>query len=72
MAQAAKAKKGTNPFKFMQEVRQEGNKVTWTTWRETAVTTVMVFIMVAFAAAFFFAVDAAISWVIQFLLRLFG
>jgi preprotein translocase subunit SecE len=42
-----------SPFKFLQEVRAEGQKVTWPTRRETAVTTVMVFVMTAVAAIFF-------------------
>ena len=65
-------KKRTNPFRFLQEVRQEGNKVTWTAWRETLITTVMVFIMVAFAALFFFLIDLVLSSGIQFVLRTFG
>ena len=46
-----------NLFKFMQEVRSETEKVTWPTRRETAITTLMVFIMVALAAIFFLAAD---------------
>ena len=38
-----------SPFKFLQEVRSEAQKVTWPTRRETAVTTAMVFVMVAIA-----------------------
>lgn len=47
----------TNPFQFLQEVRAETAKVVWPTRRETIITTVMVFIMCAFAATFFFLVD---------------
>jgi len=47
----------TNPFQFIQEVRQETRKVVWPTRRETMITTIMVFIMCAFAAIFFFLVD---------------
>ena len=47
----------TSPFKFLQEVREETDKVTWPSRRETAITTVMVFIMVAVAAIFFLLVD---------------
>ena len=43
----------TSPMKFLQEVRAEGQKVTWPTRRETAITTLMVFIMTAVAAIFF-------------------
>jgi len=60
----------TNPMKFLQEVRAETNKVTWPTRRETIITTVMVFIMVAFASAFFFVVDMVLSWGVSALLGL--
>ena len=38
-----------SPFKFLQEVRTETQKVTWPSRRETMITTVMVFIMVTAA-----------------------
>ncbi len=69
MAQA-NTKKRTNPVAFVREVRQEGRKVTWTTWKETLVTSIMVFIMVAMAAAFFFLVDLTISSAVKFILAL--
>ncbi|MAA99737.1 MAG: preprotein translocase subunit SecE [Stappia sp.] len=47
----------SNPFTFVQEVRRETSKVTWPTRRETAVTTVMVFIMVILASVFFLLAD---------------
>ena len=62
--------KGFNPVRFASEVRQEGRKVTWTSWRETLITTIMVFIMVALAAAFFFLVDSIFNFVIRFGLSL--
>lgn len=52
----------TNPFRFMQEVRQETSKVVWPSRRETLITTIMVFIMCAFAATFFFLVDRILGW----------
>lgn len=52
----------TNPFEFLQEVRDEGTKITWPTRRETTISTVMVFIMVALAAVFFMAVDSILHW----------
>ena len=42
----------TNPFTFLQQVRTEVSKVTWPTRGETVTTTIMVFIMVIFAAMF--------------------
>ncbi len=47
----------TSPFKFLQEVREETRKVTWPSRRETAITTAMVFVMVAVAALFFMVAD---------------
>lgn len=62
----------TNPFRFLQQVRNETAKVTWPTRRETAITTVMVFIMVALACVFFFLADQVIARVVQFVLGLGG
>jgi preprotein translocase subunit SecE len=50
------------PFQFIQQVRTEAAKVTWPTRRETAITTVMVFVMVALATVFFFVADQIMSW----------
>jgi preprotein translocase subunit SecE len=57
-----------NPFKFLQEVRAEASKVTWPTRRETMITTVMVFIMVAVSSVFFLAADQVIRIVVTFIL----
>ena len=46
-----------SPFKFLQEVRAEAQKVTWPSRRETAITTAMVFVMVAVASIFFLVAD---------------
>lgn len=61
----------TNPLQFMQQVRAETAKVVWPTRRETLVTTVMVFIMAALTAVFFFLVDLAIRSGLSGLLGLF-
>jgi preprotein translocase subunit SecE len=58
----------TNPFEFMQQVRQEAEKVTWPTRKETLITTVMVMIMTALAAVFFLGVDAVLSRVVNIVL----
>lgn len=71
-ANAPARKKTTNPFKFFGEVRQEGRKVTWTSRRETLVSTIMVFIMSAIMAVFFWGVDSFFGWIINLLLRLGG
>ncbi|MCX2722363.1 preprotein translocase subunit SecE [Roseibium salinum] len=62
----------TNPFKFIQEVRSETSKVTWPTRRETAVTTVMVFVMVLIASIFFLLADQLMSLGIGYLLGIGG
>ena len=59
----------TKIFKFIQEVRAETAKVTWPSRRETAITTAMVFVMVALASIFFFAADQIILVVVNLLLR---
>jgi len=58
----------TSPFKFMQEVRSETEKVTWPSRRETAITTAMVFVMVALASIFFLLADQIIRFVITLVL----
>jgi preprotein translocase subunit SecE len=57
-----------NPFQFLQEVRQEVNKVTWPTWKEVWITTLMVLVMVALASVFFTLADLTIGHVVQFVL----
>jgi preprotein translocase subunit SecE len=57
-----------SPFKFLQEVRSETNKVTWPSRRETAITTVMVFIMASVAAVFFLLADQIIRVAVTFVL----
>ena len=56
-----------DPAKFVREVRAEVAKVTWPSRRETMVTTGLVFLMVAIAAIFFFAVDQVIGVAVRLL-----
>jgi preprotein translocase subunit SecE len=58
----------TNPFEFLQEVRQETKKITWPSRRETMITTVMVLIMVVLASVFFMVVDTVLKWGVEKLL----
>ena len=58
-----------NPVRFLREVRAEVAKVTWPSRRETLVTTGLVFVMAAFAAAFFFIADQIIGIAVR---ALFG
>ena len=57
-----------SPFKFMQEVRSETEKVTWPTRRETLITTGMVFVMVAISSVFFLLADQVIRMLVTFVL----
>ncbi len=54
-----------SPGEFVRQVRQEANKVTWPTRAETIQSTIMVLIMVAIVAAFFFVVDLGLSWFVK-------
>jgi preprotein translocase subunit SecE len=57
-----------NPLEFVDEVRQEVAKVTWPTWKEVWITTVMVLIMVALTSLFFLLADQIIAFVIKTIL----
>ena len=50
-----------NALQFIRQVRQETQKVTWPTRKETLISTGMVFFMVILAALFFFGVDQILS-----------
>ena len=66
----ATVKKKTSLPQFAKEVRAEARKITWTTRRETWITSVMVAIMVVIAVVFFAMVDGGISFGINQILRL--
>ena len=51
----------TSPAKFIQEVRQETAKVTWPSWKETRMTTLMVFVMVVVVSVFLSLADYLIG-----------
>ena len=54
-----------NPAKFIREVRQEMDKVTWPNRKETTVSTMMVLGLATIAATFFVFID----WIIGALVR---
>ncbi len=62
----------TSAGEFARQVRQEANKVTWPTRKETLVTTAMVFAMSFLAAIFFFVVDWFVSHGVRLILGLGG
>jgi len=50
------------PVEFFQQVRREMKKVTWPSWKETWLTTMMVFIMVGLTMVFFAVVDFVLQY----------
>jgi len=64
------ARKRVGPVQFLREVRAEARKVTWTSWKETWITSVMVGIMVVMTALFFFGVDWLMGLGISAILKL--
>ena len=70
-AAAAEPKKPrTSIAEFFRQVRAEGRKITWTSRKETWITSVMVFIMVILAAFFFLLVDWILSNGVRIVLEL--
>ena len=57
-----------SPGEFIRQVRAETAKVHWPTRKETISTAIMVLIMTAILAIFFFGVDAFFSTLVKFLL----
>ena len=56
------------PIKDIQEVKNEMDKVTWPSRRETTVTSIMVLIFVFIAAIFFLLSDRVLSWIVGLIL----
>ena len=62
----------TNPAQFVRQVRQEINRITWATKRETMIASMSVFVMALIASLFFFLVDLLLSNIVQVLLSFGG
>lgn len=62
----------TSPGQFIRQVRQEISKVAWPSQKETTASTIMVVIMVALAATFFFTVDQILGWLVKMIFRVGG
>jgi preprotein translocase subunit SecE len=69
-AAPAPPKKKVTAAQFAREVRAEVRKITWTSRKETWITSVMVAIMVVLAALFFWAVNSILNVAISWLLRI--
>mgnify|MGYP002446860536 FL=1 len=59
-----------SPIQFFRQVKQEIKKVTWPTRKEVMQTSIMVVILVAIAATFFFFVDQIFGWVVKLIFGL--
>jgi preprotein translocase subunit SecE len=66
----APARKRVGPIQFLREVDVERRKVTWTSWKETWITSVMVGIMVIMTALFFCGLDAVFNFGMSSILKL--
>ena len=62
----------TNPAQFVRQVRQEINRITWASRRETMFASLSVLVMALIASIFFLLVDLILSSVVQFLLSFGG
>lgn len=54
-----------SPLQFFRQVKQEVKKVTWPTKKEVTQATIMVIIIVAIAATFFFGVDLVFGSIVS-------
>ena len=62
----------TNPAQFVRQVRQEINRITWASKRETMFASLSVFVMALIASIFFLLVDLFLSNIVQYLLSFGG
>jgi preprotein translocase subunit SecE len=62
----------TNPAQFVRQVRQEINRITWASRRETMFASLSVFVMALIASIFFLLVDFMLSNIVQYLLSFGG
>ena len=58
-----------NPLKFIQEVKQEAFKVTWTTGKETLQGALMVVAMAIVASLFFLLLDQVLKFFLELILK---
>ena len=62
----------THPAQFVRQVRQEINRITWASRRETMFASLSVFVMALIASIFFLLVDLMLSNIVQYLLSFGG
>ena len=59
-----------NPLKFINEVKQEAFKVTWTTRKEVILGSAMVFVLATIAAIFFLLLDQVYRFLLDIVLTI--
>ena len=59
-----------NPFKFIQSVKQEAFRVTWPTWKDVMLGTLMVFVLASVAAVFFLLLDQIYRFLLDIILTI--
>ncbi len=58
----------SNPLAYFREVRQEAQKVSWPSRKETIASTIAVFIMVTLASIFLYLSDQVLAWLVSLVL----
>lgn len=58
----------SGPVQYFKEVKQEANKVTWPSRKETIASTIAVFIMVILASVFLYLSDQVLAWAVSLIL----
>jgi preprotein translocase subunit SecE len=58
----------SGPLAYFREVKQEAQKVTWPSRKETIASTIAVFIMVALASVFLYLSDQVLAWLVSLIL----
>ena len=59
-----------NPFKFIQGVKQEAYKVTWSTRKEVMLGSFMVFVLATIASIFFLLLDQIYKFLLDIILTI--
>jgi preprotein translocase subunit SecE len=59
-----------NPLRFIQEVKQEAFKVSWTSKKDVLIGSAMVFVLTAIAAVFFLLLDQLYKFFLDLLLTI--
>jgi len=59
-----------NPLKFMQAVKQEAFRVTWSTRKEVMIGSLMVFVLATIASLFFLLLDQIYKFLLDIILTI--